>query len=187
MDAVSPAVETGMLAVMGSDEETLSEIIDPLEDVYLTNVNARDQLVLAGNKAALNELRTELKAKGVRSIFLKVSGAFHSPFMQPAAEDLAKVLAPIPFQAPKIPVCYNVTGTTETPYDFHKLMVRQMCVPVRLDDCLRTMLAAGIQHFVEVAPQPVMKKLLLKLAPGVRVWTLQTPEDLRQLEADIHG
>lgn len=187
MDDVSPTVETGMLAVMGLDEVALSEIIAPLEDVYLTNVNARDQLVLAGNKAILTDLRAALKEKGVRSIFLKVSGAFHSPFMQPAAEELAKVLAHIPFQPPNIPVCYNVTGTTETPYDFHKLMVRQMCAPVRLDDCLRTMLDAGINHFVEVAPQSVMKKLLLKLAPGVQVWTLQTPDDFRQLEADIHG
>lgn len=167
MRDAQPSCETAMVAVLGMSEEALLEALarHNRDDAVasIANINARTQIVLSGAKSVIDAVTEEVRAAGKRAIPLAVSGPFHTPYMAKAQSDLATVLERIAFAEPQCPVYFNVYGGRTTDADLRSIMVRQMVSPVRLDDCLRAMLADGIRHFVEVAPKAVLAPLLRKL------------------------
>lgn len=173
---------TGMSAVTKLSREHLDKLYADFagfgEKVVVANYNSPRQQVLSGDKALLSELGDTLKAEGATVIPLRVSGAFHSPFMAKAAEDFAQQLAEADITAPQIPVISNVTAQPHTDAaSLRDLLVQQITAPVRWQDSLDFLAEAGINHFVEAGPKDVLKKLTATTLPNVKAFATDKAED----------
>jgi [acyl-carrier-protein] S-malonyltransferase len=155
----------------------------PTEVVVAANLNAPDQTVLSGDPAAVERAGDQCKAKGAkRVIALKVSGAFHSPLMQPAVAGLAEALRVAAFGEPSIPVVANATGTpVRTPAEARRLLAEQLTAPVRWVACMRQAneLAPGAT-FVEIGPGNVLAGLVKRILPGAATVTLGTADEVEK-------
>ena len=122
--------------------------------VVPANYNCPGQLVISGNVDAVNAACEKLKAAGAkRALPLKVGGAFHSPLMQPAKDELQAAIEKTEFSAPQCPVYQNVDGKPHTdPADIKANLVKQAASPVLWIDCTKAMQAFGAETFVEVGP-----------------------------------
>lgn len=173
----SEAAPSGMLSLMGADRaqaEAIAAEAAPAGVIAVANLNAPGQVVLSGANAALDAAEVAAKAAGIRrAIRLVVSGAFHSPLMQPAADRLAADLAAVEVRAPRCPVYSNVTAEpVGSPDDIRELLARQVVSPVRWADSVGAMLAAGTTRFIEPGPNKVLTGLLKKIdrdATGIAV------------------
>jgi len=156
-----------MAAVIGMEdadvERTLSLIKD--EIVVPANYNCPGQLVISGSVKGIeiaSEKLTEAGAK--KTVTLNVSGAFHSPFMQPAAEELAEAIKATKFNKGTCPIYQNVTGQSVVdPEIIKKNLVAQLTSPVRWSQSVRNMIANGATLFVEVGPGTVLQGLIKKV------------------------
>jgi [acyl-carrier-protein] S-malonyltransferase len=156
-----------MAAVIGMEdadvERTLSLIKD--EVVVPANYNCPGQLVISGSVKGIeiaSEKLTEAGAK--KTVTLNVSGAFHSPFMQPAAEELAEAIKATKFNKGTCPIYQNVTGQSVVdPEIIKKNLVAQLTSPVRWSQSVRNMIANGVTLFVEVGPGTVLQGLIKKV------------------------
>jgi len=162
-----------MAAVMGMDKEKIISIISKIKIgiVVSANENSPEQTVISGEVGALNEACAALKEAGAkRAILLPVSGAFHSPIMQPAAEKLAAALESVKFSDPRCPVVANVTAKAESdPAVMKELLVKQLVSPVRWVDSMRELAALKPALCAEVGPGTVIKGLVKKCAPELNV------------------
>jgi [acyl-carrier-protein] S-malonyltransferase len=167
MQAAAEANPSTMLALIGSDEPTASAICDEARqgDILVpANFNSPGQIVLSGAIAACERAAKVAETKGVRSMPLKVAGAFHSPFMQSAADQMAQVLAGVPFCPPKVPVISNVTAQPHGSIESIKqLLVRQIIAPVRWHQSMETLRATGVDKFLEVGPGRTLTGMLKKI------------------------
>lgn len=164
----STAVPSGMLSLMGADRETAEKIAADASDagvIAVANLNAPGQVVLSGANEALDRAEALAPDAGIRrSIRLVVSGAFHSPIMQPAADRLKADLADVEIQTPRCPVYTNVLAEpVSDPDDIRDLLARQVVSPVRWEDSVRAMIAAGTTTFIEPGPGRVLASLLKKI------------------------
>ncbi|HXV86351.1 MAG TPA: ACP S-malonyltransferase [Gemmatimonadales bacterium] len=180
-----------MAAVLGLATEAVvrccQEASTSERTVVAANINAPDQTVVSGDPQAVDAAGVLCKAAGARRVLpLKVSGAFHSPLMQPAADGLFSVLRDVPFRDPAFPVIANVNGqpvrNTAAAVD---LLGRQLTQPVRWVDCMRG--AAGLAPdatFVEVGPGNVLTGLVKRIVPQARAMAIGSAEEMnRFLEA----
>ncbi|MDR3013305.1 MAG: ACP S-malonyltransferase [Chitinispirillales bacterium] len=162
-----------MAAVMGMDKEKIISVISQIKSgiVVSANENSPDQTVISGEVDAVNEACALLKEAGAkRAILLPVSGAFHSPLMQPAADKLAAALESVGFSAPRCPVIANVTAKAETdPAVMKGLLVKQLISPVRWVDSMAVLKECGSSVCAEVGPGAVIKGLVKKCAPEINV------------------
>jgi [acyl-carrier-protein] S-malonyltransferase len=157
----------GMLALLGIDMETARKAVDEaaaMGPVGIANINSPGQVVISGAAEPLEragELCREAGAK--RVIPLKVSGAWHSPLMEEAAEGLGEALRDAEFHDPEIPVVANVTADfIDTGDESRELLRRQVCSPVLWADSMKRLLDEGFDTFVEVGPGRVLQGLLAK-------------------------
>lgn len=155
-----------MAAVLKLDSATLdtliAETVAETGGVLLAaNINSPGQIVVSGTKSSVESLSERMRAAKGRLMLLPVSGAFHSPLMQEAADELLALMNKINFNAPKIPLYFNVTATTEeNPEKIREIMARQMTAPVRWTEIMASMWEAGLRNFVELGPKGVLAKLL---------------------------
>jgi [acyl-carrier-protein] S-malonyltransferase len=153
------------------------------EVAVAANLNAPDQTVLSGDPAAVERAGDGCKARGAKRVIgLKVSGAFHSPLMQPAVQGLAAALAEAAFRDPAVPVVANATATPVTTVaEARRLLAEQLTAPVRWVDCMRR--AAELvpaATFVEIGPGNVLSGLLKRIVPGAPTVTLGTAEEMEK-------
>jgi len=183
MQKASDACGTFMAAVLKLDEEELGKICADIQDVYPVNFNCPGQITVSGRKDRLAPLSEAVRAAGGRVMPLKVSGAFHSPFMNTAAEEFRKELDRISFSKPVIPVYSNVTAE---PYenDFPELLGKQICSPVRWEQLIRNMIAAGISTFIEIGPGKTLCGLIRKTDRSVRTLAVC---DMEELVKEVHA
>ena len=155
-----------MAAVINLPDSTIEEICAGIPCVVPANYNSPGQVVISGEEAAVDEACRQLKEAGAkRALKLPVSGAFHSPLMEPAREELAKAIEATPFQAPRCPVYQNVTALPVTdPQEIKENLLRQLTSPVRWTQTVQNMLAAGATHFVEIGPGSVLQGLVRRIA-----------------------
>jgi len=182
MQAAAEAGPSTMLALIGADEPTANDICDMAREgdiLVPANFNTPGQIVLSGAIAACERAAKAAETKGVRGMPLKVAGAFHSPLMQSAADQMAQVLAGVPFYPPKVPVISNVTAKPHDGGDSIKqLLVQQIVAPVRWYQSIETLRAAGVDKWIEVGPGRSLTGMMRKIDRKAAMETYATAEGL---------
>lgn len=173
-----------MAAVLGLDDNDVEVACRRADaDVWVANFNAPGQVVIAGSPegvAAATVVAKELGAKKVMG--LPVSGAFHTPFMQPARDRLRKAIAQANPRDTDVPVVSNVDALAhDQGADWATLLSAQLCSPVRWKHCLLTLADAGVTTFVELGPGGVLTGMAKRTVEGSRTLSVVTPDDLDKL------
>jgi [acyl-carrier-protein] S-malonyltransferase len=152
--------------------------------VGAANLNSPNQTVISGALAAVEKASALAKARGARrAILLPVSAPFHCALMQPAQEEVARVLAAVPMADPRIPVAANVSGGLVTSAQgARNALIQQVTGAVRWVDCMNTLVAAGAELFIEVGPGKVLCGLLKQIDPAQKSLNV---EDALSLEAAL--
>ena len=173
-----------MLAVIGLSRDAIDDICQSCGAV-VANVNAPDQLVLSGTAASIDQAEPLAKAKGAkRAIRLEVSGAFHSPLMQPAVEEFRKALAKVRFAVPKFPIISNVTAQpVQSAEDIPQLLARQITSSVLWEPSMRHLIKGGATTFLEFPPARVLTGLLRRIDRAAKGLTLDAPADFEAVPA----
>ena len=164
--------ESTMAAVLGLEDEVVENVCNETEGVVVAaNYNCPGQLVISGEVSAVNNACEKLKEAGAkRALVLPVGGAFHSPLMEPAREELADAIENTVFNAPKCPVYQNVDSKGYTAIaDIKKNLVLQLTSPVRWTQSVQNMIADGATSFVECGPGKVLQGLVKKVDRGMEV------------------
>ncbi len=155
-----------MAAVLGLDDEIVEKICSETEGIVVpANYNCPGQLVISGEVEAVNLACEKLKEAGARrALLLPVGGAFHSPLMEPAREELAAAIEATTFNAPGCPIYQNVTTTAVTDSDQIKNnLILQLTAPVKWTQSVQQMIKDGGKSFVEVGPGKVLQGLVRKI------------------------
>ena len=156
-----------MAAIIALPSETIEKVCDEVEGVVVAaNYNCDGQVVISGETSAVEEACARLKGAGAkRALVLPVGGAFHSPLMQPAAEELAAGIESVTFREPVCSIYQNVTALPETdPARIKANLLAQLTSPVRWTQTVKNMIADGADHFIESGPGKVLQGLVAKTA-----------------------
>lgn len=183
MQDASDEIPSGMLSLMGGDEEKATAIAAEASSegtCSVANLNAPGQVVLSGEHKALEKAAEIAKNHGVRRTrALVVAGGFHSECMRPAAERLEAALAKIDFQAPQIPFYTNVTGAAVTDPDaIRRNLAEQVCAPVRWEDSMRALIAQGVTKYLEPGPGSILAGIMRKIDETCPVRSAASPESV---------
>lgn len=162
-----------MAAVLGMKDAKIEEILSGISDevVVPANYNSPGQLVISGSIAGINKACELLKAAGAkRALVLPVGGAFHSPLMEPAKEELAAAIEATHFSNPTCPVYQNVDANPYIdPHMIRQNLINQLTSPVRWTQSVEHMVRNGVTQFTEVGPGTVLQGLVKKIAKDVVV------------------
>ena len=165
-----------MAAVLGLPDEKVEEICASIKDevVVPANYNCPGQIVISGTNAGIDKACELLKEAGAkRALKLSVGGAFHSPLMNPAKEELEKAINETEFSAPICPVYQNVTTVAESdPAAIKKNLIAQLTAPVKWTQSVEHMIADGATEFVELGPGAVLQGLVKKINKEVATLSL---------------
>ena len=167
----------GMAAVLGLDDKTIEDVCQAIEGtVVAANYNCPGQLVISGADAAVDEACAKLKEAGARrALRLPVGGAFHSPLMEPARQELEAAIAEAEFFTPTCPVYQNVDAQPYTDAEAIKRnLIAQLTAPVRWTQIAENMIADGVTEFTEVGPGNVLKGLVSKVSAEVKAESIST-------------
>ena len=183
MADAAKGIDCGMTAVLGLDRTALSaccEQASALGCVQICNYNCPGQLVIGGEKAAVDKAAELAKAAGARRCLpLKVSGPFHTRLMAPAGDALAERFKTERFREMQIPVLFNCLGREKAETDtIPALLVRQVQSSVYMEDTLRRLGELGVDHILEVGPGSALSGFVKKTLPGVPCASVETPEQL---------
>jgi [acyl-carrier-protein] S-malonyltransferase len=155
-----------MAAVLGLDDDIVEKVCAMTEGVVVAaNYNCPGQLVISGEIEAINRACESLKEEGARrALVLPVGGAFHSPMMEPAREELAAAIENTTFSKPNCPIYQNVTASAVTNESEIKAnLISQLTAPVRWTQSVQQMIADGATHFTEVGPGKILQGLVRKI------------------------
>ena len=158
-----------MAAIIGLSNEQVEEICAATEGTVIpANYNCDGQIVISGEKEAVEKACEAAKAAGAkRALPLAVSGAFHSPLMEPARIELGKAIETTEIVAPVCPVYQNVTGRPETdPEAIKTNLLDQLTSPVKWTQSVKNMLVEGADHFIELGPGNVLQGLVKRISGG---------------------
>ena len=183
MADAAKGIDCGMTAVLGLDRAALAACCEQAADlgcVQICNYNCPGQLVIGGEKAAVEKAAELAKAAGARRcIPLKVSGPFHTRLMAPAGDALAKRFETELFGTMKVPVLFNCLGREKADADsIPALLVKQVQSSVYMEDTLRRLGELGVDHILEVGPGSALSGFVKKTLPGVPCASVETPEQL---------
>ena len=186
MEAAAAGRESAMMAVLGLDRAPLQEACDEAGSegcVVIANYNCPGQLVIGGEKAAVEKAAALAKEKGAkRCLPLKVSGPFHTPLMKPAGDALAERFQSTVFGPIEIPVIFNCLGDTMSENDaIPALLERQVQSSVFMEDSIRKMADMGVDAIVEIGPGKALTGFVKKTVPGLPVYPVETAADVENL------
>jgi [acyl-carrier-protein] S-malonyltransferase len=173
-ELMAAAASGGMTAVIGLDRETVAAVLARVagsEELTVANDNAPGQVVISGSDEALAAVTEPLREAGARRLVpLKVSGAFHSPAMRAAGEELRAAFKGVTWHDPRIPVVSNVTAQpVDDAAEVRQLLARQVSSPVEWVASVRAMAAAGVDTFVECGPGTALTGMVRRIVPGARL------------------
>ncbi|MBR4366842.1 MAG: ACP S-malonyltransferase [Bacteroidaceae bacterium] len=172
MQKACEAAPSTMAAIIGLPDETVeqicAEVSQPGNVVVGANYNCPGQIVISGNIEAVNAACEKLKAAGAkRALPLKVGGAFHSPLMQPAKDELQKAIEATEFHTPSCPVYQNVDAQAHTDAaEIKQNLIAQLTASVRWTQEVQNMIAAGATEFTECGPGKALQGMIAKIAKG---------------------
>ncbi len=159
-----------MAAVLGLDDQIVEEVCDAVDGVVVAaNYNCPGQLVISGEVSAIETTCELLKEKGARrALVLPVGGAFHSPMMEPAREELAAAIKATKFNEPTCRVYQNVPAKAiTTALEIKENLIKQLTAPVKWTQSIQSMIADGGTQFIEVGPGKVLQGLMRKIDRSV--------------------
>jgi [acyl-carrier-protein] S-malonyltransferase len=190
MAAAAAAEASGMAALIGADAaaaETLAAARRAAGGrLWVANLNAPGQVVVAGGADDIAWAVATGREHGIRRVVpLKVAGAFHSPFMEPAVAEIEAALASVTLRRPAFPVWANATAAPYTEEDAPALLSRQVTAAVRFADSLAGMAAAGVNTFVHVGPGDVTAGLATRSVEGSRVFVVSSVEDAERVAGEL--
>ena len=166
MQKACDAQESTMAAIIGLDNEKVEEICSGISHTVLpANYNSPGQVVISGSMPGIAEAMEACKGAGAKmAVQLQVNGAFHSPLMQPAAEELEAGIRSAAFSVPKAPIYQNVTARPETdPATIQQNLIAQLTAPVRWAQSVQAMIDDGATSFVEIGPGKVLQGLIKRI------------------------
>jgi [acyl-carrier-protein] S-malonyltransferase len=164
-----------MAAILGLDDKVVVDICASIDEVVVAaNYNCPGQLVISGSMKGIEIACEKLKAAGAkRALPLQVGGAFHSPLMEPAREELAAAIEATKFNTPFCPVYQNVNGLPSSDTkEIKKNLISQLTAPVRWTQSVQNMVKDGATSFIECGPGKVLQGLVKKIAPQVEAGSL---------------
>ena len=179
MQIASEACDTGMVAVLKLSDETVEELCSHYSDLYPVNFNCDGQVSVAGDKEQIEALAEEVRAMDGRARILKVSGAFHSPYMNPAAEEFAKYLEGVEISEVKIPV---YSDRTALPYegDYRQLLAEQIINPIYWKKIILNMIDEGVDTFIELGPGKALTSMITRVSDDVKMYRVSDMETLQE-------
>ena len=166
MQACGEKVPGSMAAIIALDDRTIEEICSRIEGIVVpVNFNSPGQVVISGEKEAVKEACAKLKEAGAkRALPLPVGGAFHSPLMEPARQELAAAIEKAAFHTPCCPVYQNIDALPHTdPAEIKANLLYQMTTPVRWTDIIRNMLRDGADEFTECGPGTALSGMIKRI------------------------
>ncbi len=169
MQKACEIVPSTMAAILNLDDNVVEKICKEINDsgeiVVAANYNCPGQLVISGSVKGINDACEKMKAAGAkRALVLSVGGAFHSPFMEPAREELAGAIANTQFSNPVCAVYQNVNARAVTdPEEIKRNLISQLTAPVRWTQTIQNMIGDGATNFIEVGPGKVLQGLVKKI------------------------
>ena len=173
--------ESTMAAILRTEDAVVEEVCDSITDevVVAANYNSPGQIIISGSIPGVQKAMEALAARGVKRMMqLKVGGAFHSPLMQPAAEELEKGILAAKFAEPKCPIYQNVNALPQTDLaQIRQNLIAQLTSPVRWTQTVRNMIADGTTTFVEYGPGKVLTGLIHKINDEVEAVSTDKRED----------
>ncbi|MFQ8681425.1 ACP S-malonyltransferase [Enterocloster sp.] len=180
MQEAVPAGVGAMAAILALDAAVIEEVTASMEDVWIANYNCPGQIVISGRKDAVEEACERLKAAGAkRAILLNVSGPFHSGMLTEAGEKLGQVLLQTEIKSPQIPYVANVTAQYVTEAaPVKELLTRQVSSSVKWQQSVETMLADGVDTFVEIGPGRTLTGFMRKIDRAARCFNVEKLEDI---------
>ena len=172
MQRACEAEQGTMAAILMLPDATVEQVCDSIDGVVVAaNYNCPGQLVISGAVDAVNEACAKLKEVGARrALVLPVGGAFHSPLMESARQELSAAIEKSDFKTPICPIYQNVDGKPHTsPEEIKANLIAQLTAPVRWTQIVENMVADGITIFEEVGPGKVLQGLINKISPNAEV------------------
>ena len=192
MQLAVPAGQGGMAAILSLDLAQVAEACREAAQetglpVAAAKLNSPGQTVISGALAAVEKASALAKAMGARrTLMLPVSAPFHCALMQPAQEEVERILAAIQLSDPRIPVAANVTGgLVTTAAAARDALVRQVTGAVRWVDCVHALAGAGAEMFIEVGPSKVLSNLLRQIDPAHKTLHVEDPASLEKTLAAL--
>jgi [acyl-carrier-protein] S-malonyltransferase len=194
MQKAVPAGQGAMAAVLALDAALVAEACREAARetglvVEAANLNSPGQTVISGAAAAVEKASALCKEKGARrAVPLPVSAFFHCALMQPAQEEVARVLSGLAMRDPSIPVAANVSGSLVTTADATRdALIRQVTGAVRWMDCMQALKAAGADLFIEAGPGKVLCGLLKQIDPELKSLNVEDAASLEKTLAELKG
>jgi [acyl-carrier-protein] S-malonyltransferase len=194
MQIAVPAGQGAMAAVLQLDPALVTEACaeaaaETGQVVQAANLNSPGQTVISGAVAAVEKASALAKAKGARrTVMLPVSAPFHCALMQPAQEEVARVLSGLHISDPRIPVAANVTGgVVSTADEARDALTRQVTAAVRWMDCVQSLKTAGAELYVEVGPGKVLCGLLKQIDAALKTTNVEDAASLEKTVAEVKG
>ena len=191
MEQAAAGLECGMTAALGLDRERLQAICQEagaLGVVQICNYNCPGQLVISGEKAAVDRAGELVKQAGAKIRVLKVSGPFHTSLMKPAGDALAEHFKTVTFHPMELPVYFNCLGDVMGPEDtVPALLERQVQSSVYWEDTIRAMARDGVDTAVEIGPGKTLSSLFKKTAPQIQTYHIDTVEELHDVVSALKG
>ena len=194
MQLAVPAGQGAMAAILSLDPALVAEACQEAAaetglTVQAANLNSPGQTVISGALAAVEKASALAKAKGARrAVILPVSAPFHCALMQPAQEEVERVLAGLTLSDPRIPVAANVTGSiVTTAAAARDALIHQVTGAVRCVDCMNALKQAGADLFIEVGPGKVLCGLLKQIDPALKSLNVEDAASLEKTLAELAG
>jgi [acyl-carrier-protein] S-malonyltransferase len=183
MQSSVPKGVGGMVAVLGSEIETIENIIDENKakyECYIANDNSLGQIVLSGKIEDLEKMIVDLKAANIKNIKLPVSAPFHCKLMNKATLIMNEEIVKLNFKEPKNILISNVTGKEiSNSNDLKDLLVKQIESRVRWRESVLLMISKGVTQFIEIGPGKVLSGLIKRIDKNVKVSAINTEEDIK--------
>ena len=183
MQEAVPVGEGAMAAILALDAAAIEEVTGAMEGVWIANYNCPGQIVISGEKAAVEEACEKLKAAGAkRAVMLNVSGPFHSGMLTAAGEKLGQVLSQVELHEPQIPYVANVTAQyVKSAAEVKELLTRQVSSSVRWQQSVEAMIADGVDTFIEIGPGKTLAGFMRKISRDVKTLNVEKLEDISKV------
>ncbi len=176
MQKACEATPSTMAAIIGLDDKTIEDVCAAIDGVVVpANYNSPGQVVISGSHEAIEKACEKLKEAGAkRALPLKVGGAFHSPLMEPAREELAKAIHEARFSAPVCPIYQDVDAMPHTdPDEIKENLIKQLTAPVRWSHIVARMIEDGMTEAVELGPGTVLQGLIKRTSKEIALSGMQ--------------
>lgn len=180
MQEAVPVGGGAMAAILALDAAAIEEVTGAMEGVWIANYNCPGQIVISGEKAAVEDACEKLKAAGAkRAVMLNVSGPFHSGMLADAGEKLGEVLSQVELHEPQIPYVANVTAQyVKSAAEVKELLTRQVSSSVRWQQSVEAMIADGVDTFIEIGPGKTLAGFMRKISRDVKTLNVEKLEDI---------